>query len=107
MADQLSAALIMLERQLNELEGIAKRTAEDLNAVAGKERIVKWKSKMVPLIAQYLGQKDAQQFAAKQPGPSFTYDLLEEFNDEVEFYRDVLLALVKDVKSKARPGDSV
>ncbi|HXF91680.1 MAG TPA: hypothetical protein VNK46_02895 [Nitrospiraceae bacterium] len=104
MADQLSAALTMLERQLTELEGIAKQTAEDLNAVAGKERIVKWKGKTVPLIAQYLGQKDAQQFAAKQPGPSFTYDLLEEFNDEVEFYRNVLLTLVKDVKSKARPG---
>jgi hypothetical protein len=104
MTDQLSAALTMLERQLKELEGISKQTAEDLNAVAGKERIVKWKTRTVPLIEQYVGRKEAQRFAGKQPGPSFTYDLLEEFNDEIEFYRNVLLALVKDVKSKAPPS---
>lgn len=104
MTDQLSAALTMLERQLKELEGISKQTAEDLNAVAGKERIVKWKAKTVLLIEQYVGRKEAQQFAGKQPGPSFTYDLFEEFNDEIEFYRNVLLALVKDVKSKAPPA---
>ncbi len=104
MTDQLSAALTMLQRQLKELEGISKQTAEDLNAVAGKERIVKWKAKTVPLIEQYVGRKEAQQFAGRQPGPSFTYDLFEEFNDELEFYRNVLLALAKDVKSKTPPS---
>lgn len=107
MTDQLSAALTVLQQQLEELEGISKQTAEDLNAIAGKERIVKWKARTAPLIERYVGRKEAQRFAGAQPGPSFTYDLLEEFNDEIEFYRNVLQALVKDVKSKAPPGGGV
>jgi hypothetical protein len=95
---EVGGALGMIERQLAELEAILRRAEQDLNTVAGVERLAKWKAKTVPLLAQSVGPQEAQRFATTQPGPSFTSDLLEELGDEVEVYRTFLLALAGRLK---------
>lgn len=93
MTDPVRQALDMLQRQIQALDTILEEARTSLNTVAAGERLVKWKGKAIPLIAQHLGQKEAQRFADTKPGPSFSNDLLEELGDDVELYREYLVAL--------------
>jgi len=91
-------AVGMIELQLKELETIFKQAEEDLNTVAGSERVARWKARTIALIAQQVGSQEAKRFAETRPGPSFTSDLLEELGDEIEVYRTFLIALAEQVK---------
>ena len=102
MTDQKSA-LEMLERQIQELDAVFKEASKDINTVRGRERVAAWKKRTVPLLAEHIGQKEAQQFVMTKPGPSFTRDLDEELSDEVDLYRSYLTVLAKRLKS-AGPG---
>ncbi|WP_447984574.1 hypothetical protein [Nitrospira sp. Nam74] len=102
MTDQKSA-LEMLERQIQELDAVFKEASKDINTVRGSERVAAWKKRTVPLLAEHLGQKEAQRFIMTKPGPSFTRDLDEELSDEVDLYRSYLTALANRLKS-ASPG---
>src|SRR5437899_10059530 len=98
-----NAALEMLERQTQELDAVFKEASKDINTVRGSERVAAWKKRTVPLLAEHVGQKEAQQFVMTKPGPSFTRDLDEELSDEVDLYRSFLTALVKQLKTSG-PG---
>jgi hypothetical protein len=98
MTEPGGQALRTIEQQLAELAAILSQAEQDLNTVAGGERLAKWKARTVPLLAQAVGPQEAQRFAATQPGPSFTSDLLEELSDQVEVYRTFLQALARRLK---------
>jgi hypothetical protein len=98
-----NAALDMIERQIQELDAVFKEASKDINTVRGSERVAAWKKRTVPLLAEHVGQKQAQQFFMTKPGPSFTRDLDEELSDEVELYRSFLTDLAKRLKT-AHPG---
>jgi hypothetical protein len=91
-------ALEILQRQIAELDSILTLSHQDLNVIRGGERVAHWKRRTVPLIAEHIGPAAAKQLADKQPGPSFSQDLFEELSDEIEAYRDVLMALINDLK---------
>jgi hypothetical protein len=95
MTNQSGATLDMIQRQLKELDQIFQETMETLNTVAGAERVAKWKVRTSALITETLGQKEGQRFAALQPGPSFTNDLVEEFTDLIDYFRTPLADLAK------------
>ena len=105
MINQSNAAHDMLQKQLKELDTIFQDTMETLNIVAGAERVAKWKARTVVLITDSLGQKEGQRFAALQPGPSFTNDLVEEFTDFVDYFRTPLADLAKQL-AQAAPRSS-
>ena len=105
MADQLFSSHSIILQQLKELDGIFQETMETLNTVAGAERVAKWKARTIALITQSLGQKEGQTFAALQPGPSFTNDLVEEFTDLVDYFRTPLTDLAKQLaQATPRPA---
>ena len=105
MTNQSGAPLPMLEKQLKELDTIFQETMETLNTVAGAERVAKWKARTIPLITESLGQKEGQKFAALQPGPSFTNDMVEEFTDLIDYFKNPLTDLVKQLAQAAsRPS---
>ena len=87
--------LAVVRQQINELESLEKQTLQDLNTVAGTERIAKWKEHTVALITNTVDPLEGQAFARIKPGPSFTNDLVEEFADLVECYRSPLIILAK------------
>ncbi len=105
MSDAIQAALAMIDAQLKELDGIVAQTAQDLNYAAGKERVEKWKSRTVPLLGEHIGKGEAQTFLHTVPGPSFTNDLLEEFEDEADVYRTALQE-IKSAYKKNQAGAS-
>lgn len=95
--DRQKAALELIQRQLKELDQIVKETSASLNTVRGTEKVEQWKKQTVPLLAQQIGQAEAQRFADTHPGPSFTSDLFEEFTDRADTYRTALEALAKEL----------
>jgi hypothetical protein len=103
MSNQSGAAYTMIQKQLKELDQIFQETMETLNTVAGVERVAKWKARTVALITESLGQKEGQKFAALQPGPSFTNDLVEEFTDFTDYFKIPLTNLVKQLAQVAPP----
>ncbi|HEU0068874.1 MAG TPA: hypothetical protein VFQ26_06375 [Nitrospiraceae bacterium] len=105
MTNQSDAAYHMLQKQLKELDTILQDTMETLNTVAGAERVAKWKVRTSTLITETLGQKEGQKFAALQPGPSFTNDLVEEFTDLIDYFRTPLADLAKQ-HTQAAPRPS-
>ncbi len=98
MSDGKQAALDFIQAQIKELDELFLRATKDLNTVAGAERVAKWKVRLVPLLAQHVGQQEAKRFADIKTGPSFTNDLLEELGDDVEVYREFLVALAEQIK---------
>ena len=102
MTDQ-NAAVEIVERQIQELDTVFKEASKDINTVRGSERVAAWKKRTVPLLAQHVGQKQAQLFAMTKPGPSFTRDLDEELSDEVELYRNFFTTLAQKLNTSA-PG---
>jgi hypothetical protein len=105
MADQPISSHGIIQQQLKELDGILQETMETLNTVAGAERVAKWKARTSALITESLGQKEGQKFAALQPGPSFTNDLVEEFTDLIDYFRTPLADLAKQL-AQAAPRSS-
>ncbi|MFM8550886.1 MAG: hypothetical protein ACKOCD_00995 [Nitrospiraceae bacterium] len=98
MTDSIRQALEMIQQQIRALDTILEEARTDLNTVAASERLGKWKVQAIPVMAQHLGQQEAQRFADTKPGPSFTNDLLEEISDDVELYREYLVALSERIK---------
>ena len=101
MTEQENRGLAIVQQQVKELDAIAKQTMEDLNTVAGTERVAKWKARTVALLTEALGAQPIQNFAALHPGPSFTNDLVEEFTDLIEAYRTPLTTLAKQLAQAA------
>ena len=101
MTNQTSVARDMLQKQLKELDQIFQDTMETLNTVAGTERVAKWKIRTSALITESMGQKEGQKFAALQPGPSFTNDLVEEFTDLIDYFKTPLTDLAKQLAQAA------
>ncbi|HRI37896.1 MAG TPA: hypothetical protein PLO50_05005 [Nitrospira sp.] len=99
-----SKQLAAIRQQIVELDALAQQTCQDLNTVAGTERIAKWKSRTITLITTAVSREDGERFAQIQPGPSFTNDLLEEFTDLVECYRTPLVRLADTLSRSSSPG---
>lgn len=99
-----SKQVAAIRQQIAELDALAQQTYQDLNTVAGTERIAKWKSRTVTLITTAVSREDGERFAQTQPGPSFTNDLLEEFTDLVECYRTPLVRLADTFSRSSSPG---
>lgn len=97
MSLDISKGLAVVRCQIDELETLEKQTLQDLNTVAGTERIEKWKARTVALLTNSVGHREGQTFASVHPGPSFTHDLVEEFTDLVECYRTPLMVLAKQL----------
>ena len=89
--------LAAVQRQIEELDKLAKQTLKDLNTVAGTERVEKWKADTVAILTHTVGLQEAQRFAGIRPGPCFTNDLVEEFHDLIDCYRTPLVALAKQL----------
>ena len=100
-----SKGLAAIHQQTVELEMLAKQTLQDLNTVAGAERVAQWKIRTAALIANTVSPQEGQTFAAVQPGPSFTNDMVEEFTDLIECYRTALTRLAKQL-GQAPPNKS-
>ncbi len=103
----MTDVLAMIQQQLDELDELAKRTLQDLNTVAGTERVARWKARTAVLLTESVSPDEGQKFALLQPSPSFTNDMVEEFSDLVDCYRTPLMAIVKQLAHAPRPSTHI
>lgn len=103
MTRHVSSGLAIIQQQMKELDGLARQTLEDLNTVAGTERVARWKARTVTLLTESVGQAEGQKFSAIRPGPSFTHDMVEEFTDLIDCYRAPLAALARRLADVSGP----
>jgi hypothetical protein len=96
-----------LQRQLHELDALAKQTLTDLNTVAGTERVAKWKAATIAVLTESVSSQEGQTFAGIHPGPCFTNDMVEEFTDLIDCYRTPLASLVQRLARASRPPSGV
>jgi sirohydrochlorin ferrochelatase len=104
VSQDVQHGLAVIQQQLKELDAIAAVTLQDLNTVAGTERVAKWKVRMVARVTEAVGQTEGKKLAAVHPGPSFTNDMVEEFTDLIDCYRTPLAALAKQLAQATRPS---
>jgi hypothetical protein len=104
MSLDVAQRLAVVQQQIEELDALAKQTLQDLNTVAGTERVMKWKARTVGLIASTVSPQEGQKFSRIHPGPSFTNDLVEEFTDLVECYRAPLMTLARQLSQVPPTG---
>jgi hypothetical protein len=104
MSQDEQKSLVVIQQQIKELDALAKQTLQDLNTVAGTERVTKWKARTVALLTEVVSQQEGQKFAGIHPGPSFTNDMVEEFTDLIDCYRTPLAALAKQLAQAPRPS---
>ena len=97
----MTQAIAAIDQQLKELDAIAKDSNATLNVVAGREQVAKWKTRTADILTKQVNQQEGQSFSRTNPGPSFTNDLVDEFNDEVDFYRTQLVAVRARVQKQA------
>lgn len=103
MPSDTNKALLVIQQQLKELDVIHRDTMEmSLNTVAGTERVAKWRTRTVALLAESVGKKAAEDFARLQPGMVFTNDLVEEFTDLIDCFRVPLTVLAKQLSQTAQ-----
>jgi len=100
MTENLKSAVEMLQRQIQELDAVLKQAATDLNAMAGGERVQQWKKRTTSLITQHLGQDDAQRLANKRSELSAYGDPMDELQDEIDMYREFLVAFAEEVRKR-------
>ena len=67
--------------------------------MAGHDRVAKWKVRTVAVLTHRLRPIEGQEYTKANPGPSFTNDLVDEFNDEVDCYRGRLKAMHKRLQT--------
>ncbi|MGH7166263.1 MAG: hypothetical protein ACREIS_12150 [Nitrospiraceae bacterium] len=108
MSEPMKPALEMIQRQVQELDAVLKQASTDLNAIAGSERVQQWKKRTISLIAQHLGQDDAQRLANKRSELSSYGDPMDELQDEIDMYREFVVAFAEEVKKRGAgpPGAS-
>src|SRR5262245_25547069 len=106
MTNQSDRAYNILQKQLKELDQIFQDTIQTLNIASGTERVAKWKARTSALITESLGQKEGQKFAALQPGPSFTNDLVDEFTDLTDYFKTPLNELARRLAQATPPPSS-
>ncbi len=101
-----ATALERIQRQLHELDALAKQTLTDLNTVAGTERVSKWRTATIAILTESVGPQEGLTFAGIHPGPCFTNDMVEEYTDLIDCYRTPLATLIQRL-SRPSPPPSV
>ena len=94
MVDSASAALAMLQRQMQELDALVADAAQGNDGELGLQRLARWKVRSQQLIEQHLpaGEVEAarQFFAVLRAGNG---SRVVELRDHVNAYRGYLAAL--------------
>jgi len=104
MAKHFPSGRATIQQQLKELDALARQTLQDLNTVAGTERVARWKARTVARLMEAVGQEAGRKFGGIHPGPSFTNDMVEEFSDLVDCYRTTLVALAEQLNNDPGPS---
>ncbi len=101
MTEAGRAAIESIKRQLQDLESEAVKIAQNTNAVAGKEKLQKWKERAAQTLSRDAGSVYGNRLANMKMSTGFYYgDMHDELADEVDLYRKLLKDLIKEIEAR-------
>lgn len=101
MTETGRAAIESIKRQLQDLESEAVKIAQNTNAVAGREKLQKWRERASQTLSRDVGSMYGNRLATMTMSTGFYYgDMHDELADEVDWYRKFLKDLMKEIEAR-------
>ncbi|TFG62770.1 MAG: hypothetical protein E4H32_05350 [Nitrospirales bacterium] len=104
MTEQESELLSYIQSQIEAITTIHAQAEKALNAVQGKDHVMKWKRTVVGGLASYVSQEYLQHITKEWLETNyFVGDVFDELADEVDMCRRHLKKLAKDIQTSGVP----
>ncbi|WP_447970255.1 hypothetical protein [Nitrospira sp. M1] len=106
MTEREQAAIDSIQLKLKELEQIHAKALEALNAVQGRDQVVKWKKEALDSLKGKISEAVERQLAKDWLETSYIVgDLFDELSDDVDMCRRHLNKLLKDIQVHGLPHE--
>ncbi|GJL62904.1 MAG: hypothetical protein NPIRA04_15580 [Nitrospirales bacterium] len=107
MTEREQEAIDFILLKLKELEQIHKKALEALNAVQGRDQVVKWKKEALDSLKGKISESVEKQLAKDWLETSYIVgDLFDELSDDVDMCRRHLKKLLKDIQTHGLPEEN-
>ncbi len=104
MTEREQAAVDFIQMKLKELEEIHAKALNALNAVQGRDQVVKWKKEALGELQGKISEAHSKQLAKDWLETSYIVgDLFDELSDDVDMCRRHLKRLAKDIDTNGLP----
>ncbi|GJL51554.1 hypothetical protein [Candidatus Nitrospira salsa] len=106
MTEREQEAIDFILLKLKELEQIHEKALEALNAVQGRDQVVKWKKEALDSLKGKISESIEKQLAKDWLETSYIVgDLFDELSDDVDMCRRHLKKLLKDIQTHGLPDE--
>lgn len=107
MTEREQAAIDFILFKLDELEQIYEKALDALNAVQGRDQVVKWKKEALDALEGKISEAQSKQLTKDWLETSYiTGDLFDELSDDVDMCRRHLKKLLKDIQAHGLPAET-
>ena len=104
MTEREQAAVDFIQLKVKELEEIHEKALDALNAVQGRDQVVKWKKEALDALRGKISEAHARQLSKDWLETSYIVgDLFDELSDDVDMCRRHLKKLIKDIETNGLP----
>ena len=107
MDDRSQAAVDFIRLKIKELEQIHEKALDALNAVQGRDQVVKWKREAIDTLRGKISEAQIKQLSKDWLETSYIVgDLFDELSDDVDMCRRHLKRLIKDIEANGLPEET-
>lgn len=106
MTEREQEAVDFIRLKVEELGQIHDKALEALNAVQGRDQVVKWKKEALDALRGKVSEVQSKQLSKDWLETSYiTGDLFDELSDDVDMCRRHLKKLIKDIEKNGLPEE--
>ncbi len=107
MTEREQEAVDFIRLKVEELGQIHDKALEALNAVQGRDQVVKWKKEALDALRGKVSEAQSKQLSKDWLETSYiTGDLFDELSDDVDMCRRHLKKLIKDIEKNGLPEEA-
>ncbi len=104
MTEREQAAVDLIQLKIKELGEIHDKALEALNAVQGRDQVVKWKKEALDGLRGKISEAHEKQLSKDWLETSYIVgDLFDELSDDVDMCQRHLKKLIKDIEKNGLP----
>ena len=108
MTEREQAAVDFIHLKVKELGEIHEKALNALNAVQGRDQVVKWKKEALDALSGKISEAHSKQLSKDWLETSYIVgDLFDELSDDVDMCRRHLKKLVKEIETNGLPEETV
>jgi uncharacterized protein (TIGR02391 family) len=96
--DRALKARAAIQRHLREIESIPTNAASDGNFVLARQRLSRWRDRVIGSLAQHVDSQESERFSKLRKGSYRPNEPLQNLVDEVQMYQGFLEALAEELE---------